>query len=166
MDNKLKKSNETNDQKKWDQTISDTTKNGLIEDLRMDDFNNEKRFLMPLHDLIVKEIREANNNTFFATITVPENFDRPHLAGLNFEKISLELIKEINRIKWVEKNFSKSLLYESSITCKKEVTDVSEMIIKLVKEKDLQRELHNRQSWSFNINNWSMEWKCKIVYKN
>ena len=152
--------------KKQNQNMSDTTKNEVIEGLKMDDFNNEKRFLMPLHDLIVKEIYEANNNIFLATITVPENFDRPHLAGLNFEKVSLELIKEINRIKWIEKIFSKGLLYESSITCKREITELSEMMIKLVKEKDVKRELHNRQTWSFTINNWSMEWKCKIVYKN
>lgn len=164
MDN-LKNEIKTNNQNKWPD-ISDNIKDTLIEGLKMADFKNEERFLMPLHDLIVKEIHAKNDNTFFATITAPEGFDRPHLAGLNFEKVSLELIKEINKIKWIEKTFSKNLLYKSSIVCKKEIKDVSEMKVKLVKEKDLQRESKNRQSWSFDINDWYMEWKCTIIYKN
>ncbi len=165
MPDKLNISNETNVPEKRGNII-DAAKSSLIDDLSIDDFGNEKRFLMPLHDLVVKEINEVNNNSFIASISVPENFDRPHLAGLNFEKISLELIKEINKIKWLEKKFSKILLYESSIICKKEVTDLSKMILTLVKEEDLERDLSNRQNWSFEINNWSMLWKCSVVYKN
>ncbi|MDR0860470.1 MAG: hypothetical protein LBO09_05910 [Candidatus Peribacteria bacterium] len=124
---------------------------------KVENFDSEKRILAPVHNLVVNEIYELEeNNKYLAILNVPEGFNRPHIAGLNFEKISIELIREINRLKGKEKEFPNVFLSQSSYECKKEIKDVRNMQLVLTREKDTTRMGLNIQEWSFELNNKSM----------
>ena len=107
---------------------------------------------------------EKQGARYVTKVTPPENFDRPHIAALNLEKIVQEFAIDVNLREGMEnENFDKKLLGELYIRCTREVTDFRNLILALTRTEIKERGGTVWHKWEFDFCEGAMIgyfWAC------